>query len=336
MTVEPLDPATADPADLTAFYELRLAATRLSRPDAPDQRRFEFDRWVAAPDPHWPVLFRVVRRDGTVVGASCVSLPEEDNRDSVFHWSWVHPDQRRRGVGTELLADAVELGRAGGRQLITTEIWNGGAGAAFAERYGLAVARRETLSRWDLSTVDRGFLAATAAADHPGYRLAHWRRTVPQEWVEAFAAAQDGMDDAPKDELQLEEPAHSAERVRAVERFIDARHEQMRHTVAIHQPSGEVAGLSTVILPLEPNGRAYQENTAVVRAHRGHGLGLWMKADMALRLLAEHPEVDHIVTGNATSNEHMLRINTRLGFRPTEYAEGRQAPLDDVAKLLGG
>jgi hypothetical protein len=85
-------------------------------------------------------------------------------------------------------------------------------------------------------------------------------------------------------------------------------------TVAVHEQTGAVAGLTE--LELGPPPRAFQEDTAVVPAHRGSGLGLWIKADMLCRLRAERPDVTEVITGNAASNEYMLRINTRLGFRP--------------------
>jgi mycothiol synthase len=336
VTVEPLDPTTADPADVAAFRAAKVAATALDQPDVPEQSEAEFRRWLAKPSPHDPGLFRVARTGGTVVGASFLLLPEKDNRDTVLFWSWVHPDRRRAGAGRQLLSDAVEVARATGRHLLLTGTIEGTAGALFADRYGFPVAQREVISRLDLSTVDRALLAATVAADHQGYRLQHWRGAIPEEWVERYAAAQMGMRDAPLGDLQYELPTYTPERVRELERFLDARGREARNTVAVHEESGEIAGLTLVLVPREPNGRAYQDDTTVARQHRGHGLGLWMKADMTLRLLAEHPELRDVITGNADDNSHMRRINTVLGFTVTQVSEERQAPVDDVAKLIGG
>ena len=58
---------------------------------------------------------------------------------------------------------------------------------------------------------------------------------------------------------------------------------------------------------------AFQEDTSVVRAHRGHRLGLLMKAAMLRWVGDERPEVGAIDTWNDATNHHMIAINERLG-----------------------
>ena len=52
------------------------------------------------------------------------------------------------------------------------------------------------------------------------------------------------------------------------------------------------------------------------REHRNLGLGRWLKAANALRLLDERPEVTTIETWNAGVNAAMLAINHAMGFQP--------------------
>ncbi|MFL6134226.1 MAG: GNAT family N-acetyltransferase, partial [Nocardioidaceae bacterium] len=58
---------------------------------------------------------------------------------------------------------------------------------------------------------------------------------------------------------------------------------------------------------------AFQEDTSVVRAHRGHRLGLLMKTEMLRWISVARPEVHVVDTWNAVSNHHMIAINERLG-----------------------
>src|SRR2546430_2748961 len=69
--------------------------------------------------------------------------------------------------------------------------------------------------------------------------------------------------------------------------------------------------------------------------HRGHKLGLWMKAAMLDRILRERPEAKVIRTGNANTNAQMLGINTQLGFKLAWQSTLWQVPIADVRKGLG-
>ena len=50
--------------------------------------------------------------------------------------------------------------------------------------------------------------------------------------------------------------------------------------------------------------------------HRGHRLGLLLKAAMLEWLAEAEPAVDRIETGNASANTHMIAVNDALGFVP--------------------
>ncbi|HKY75356.1 MAG TPA: hypothetical protein VJS45_04400, partial [Acidimicrobiia bacterium] len=64
------------------------------------------------------------------------------------------------------------------------------------------------------------------------------------------------------------------------------------------------------------------------------GLGRWLKAVNALRLLDERPDVEFIDTWNAGSNEAMLGINVAMGFAPLENWGDWQASTNEVAAAL--
>jgi hypothetical protein len=53
----------------------------------------------------------------------------------------------------------------------------------------------------------------------------------------------------------------------------------------------------------------------VVRDHRGHRLGLLLKAGMLLWLAETEPQLESVDTWNAESNDHMIAVNEQLGYR---------------------
>jgi GNAT superfamily N-acetyltransferase len=282
-----------------------------------------------------PTVFRVVRAAREVAGYSALALPTVQNTEIGLLDIWVHPDQRRRGHGRALLAEAVRLLCDEGRDTVIMETPESNPATAFTERFGLAVGQREVLSSLDMSTVDRAWLDDRAAAAHPPYRLQSWSGPVPDDLLDRYATAMNGMRDAPVGDLKFETGQRTGARQRAWEAWVDQVNHELLVTVAVHEPSQEIAAATIIMLPRTPTGRALQDDTTVVRAHRGNGLGLWIKAAMAQRLLAEHPEIREVRTGNAEENVHMRRINTELGFRPARVVEERQAAVADVAKELG-
>jgi len=59
----------------------------------------------------------------------------------------------------------------------------------------------------------------------------------------------------------------------------------------------------------------------VTRKHRGHRLGLLVKAAMIDWLAEAEPGIERIVTYNAAANDHMVAINEQLGYELLEPLE---------------
>ena len=88
---------------------------------------------------------------------------------------------------------------------------------------------------------------------------------------------------------------------------------QVITSAAEHTPSGRLAGYSEVVVSDE-RPVAVQEDTLVLREHRGHRLGMLLKIATA-EALAEVPRIEAIVTWNAEENRPMLDVNEAMGFR---------------------
>jgi RimJ/RimL family protein N-acetyltransferase len=161
-------------------------------------------------------------------------------------------------------------------------------------------------------------LAETAARRAGEYRLAGWTGLPPHHLLEHFAHLHTLMAaDVPRGELSRELVSYDAARVlRSQERLIEQGYGLIT-TLISDQDTGP-AGYTTMFVTGGENPEALQDNTFVVRSHRGRGLATLAKLSN-LRQLAQHPpQAPHVHTWTAEVNDTMHAVNKRLGFRPVE------------------
>lgn len=300
---------------------VRELATVVSAADAPWEHPWlpeQFDNLLRRGwdgEPPAPYLATV----GDVpVGAALVFLPERDNTHLAWLWLLVHPDHRRRGYGSELLEHLEQEAKAAGRTTILVDGWESEQTAGFAARSGLepksqAVNRRQHLTELDSGVVTE--LYDEAARSARDYELVRIVAHTPPELVDAMVSLVGAINDAPTDDLDIEDEVFSPERLAAYEDAAEAGGSRLYRLVARHRGTGELGGHTVVAVE---NGRptvAHQHDTAVARAHRGHRLGLLLKAGMLLWLAEAEPQVETLDTWNTESNDHMIAVNETLGYR---------------------
>jgi GNAT superfamily N-acetyltransferase len=264
-------------------------------------------------------------RGTDLVGALEVHLPLRDNQHAAMLWLSVLPSARGVGVGSRLLAEGERIAAENDRStlMVETEWAEGGVDAAegFATSRGFVVAQTVLRSEQTLPA-DPAMLHAVA--ERPGaedYAFESYVDDMPDAWLEDRAVLQQRMStDAPADDLDIAEEDWDAERLRASNARSRASGRRVVETVVRHVPSGRLVGFTTVSVSRSEPHLAYQQDTLVLREHRGHGLGLRLKAANALRLMEELPEVSAIRTWNAASNDHMLAVNRRLGYTVDGYS----------------
>ena len=101
------------------------------------------------------------------------------------------------------------------------------------------------------------------------------------------------INDAPIDDLDIEDEVFSPERMRAYETRQLGQGHRLFRVFARHRETGELAGHTVVVVDGERPQLAEQHDTSVVRAHRGHRLGLLLKTDMnALAGARSQPQID--------------------------------------------
>ena len=215
------------------------------------------------------------------------------------------------------------------------DIYNEGTdGVGFAEALGLRCALRDPRSLLDLSALDHRRIDALATAAHPGYAMRCWRDELPEDMLAPYALAKRTMNEAPTGELDAAPMNYDAERIRDKVAIQRHRGNRVYRLVAVHEPTGVVAGLTELaVLRICPT-RGDQGDTCVVPAHLGRGLGLWMKAAMLRLLRTTEPGLVDVQTWNAETNAHMLAVNAALGFHRDRMWREYQASVAGLGGTL--
>jgi hypothetical protein len=103
-----------------------------------------------------------------------------------------------------------------------------------------------------------------------------------------------------------------------------------------HVPSGRLVAFSVLSVSDDVSKPVWQDDTLVLREHRGHGLGLLVKVANLQTLQNRHPgHPGHpsVLTFNAEENRHMLAINEQLGFVPVGYEGAWRKDVQGVAAV---
>ena len=258
-----------------------------------------------------------------VADGEAVALGEYDvSRRDNFHLAWltvqVHPDHRRRGHGTALFEALVARARAEGRTSIGAGAWESAAAIGFAARHGLdqkqvEVFRRQVVAELDWPALDR--LRDAALPHAADYELVRTSGVTPEEDLDEVAAMVAAINDAPTGDLDIEDEVFTAQRVRDYDEAQRGRGQRVHIVYARHRGTGELAGETTVAVDGERPHLAEQHDTSVVRAHRGHRLGLLLKIEMLRWLREDEPQLECIDTWNAEENSFMIGVNEALGMR---------------------
>ncbi|MEU0787980.1 GNAT family N-acetyltransferase [Streptomyces sp. NPDC006173] len=259
--------------------------------------------------------------EGAPLGSAFVRLFTDEGRHHLAELEIaVHRAERRHGVGGALLDAATAAARADGRRSLVAQATTGSPGDLFLAARGFSRVLALTYARLPLPDLDLAQIYRIAERPHPGYELTHWDGVVPSALAAGFALSRRAMDDMPMEETDHGTVVWDVDRVVAVAEVVLKRGEAL-HTVAVLDRSdGSVVGFSELVVPGDGRGDAQHYGTGVLPEHRGHGLGLWMKAE-SIRLARErYPELTGLLTDTADSNAPMLAINDALGYRPTHRA----------------
>lgn len=268
--------------------------------------------------------------DGQAVGLLNLNLPHYDNPQLAWVGVQVHPDHRGRGVGSALLEYGEGVARELGRTTVGMDNWDLPKANAFTRKHGyeqkaIEVNRRQDIAGLDWSVVERLYDEAVQASTE--YEVLRLTGQLPEEMLDGMVTLVESINDAPTDDLDIEDDVFSPERLRAYEVAQEAHDCTLYRVIARKRSTGELAGHSVIAVERERPHLAEQHDTAVDRNHRGHRLGALVKTDMLRWIREVEPAVTQLDTWNAESNAHMIAINEQLNYRIVARAIAYQKPL---------
>jgi len=310
---------TADDVDLVDVVARVLQAAE--EVDGPPGKPYTRHNVAAEIEHGWdgepPRTFAALA-DGVPVGMLAIYASRHDNLDLAYLDLVIHPAHRRSGHGSRLLDEAVALCRDDGRPLVLLEGWDSPALRGFADAVGFPVKQVMVIRDQPVNpeVVHRcASLRREAEGHSEDYDLVRIEGRTPDDLLEDLVAATEAINDAPNDDLEYDDEVFSAARIRAYEEAQLASGNRFRRVLAVHRPTGRIAGHTVVVVDGELPRFGDQHDTTVLPAHRGHRLGLRLKADMVCWLAEAEPALEVIRTGNAESNDPMIAVNEQLGYR---------------------
>jgi GNAT superfamily N-acetyltransferase len=322
------DTALADDAVMREFYELDRRADLHGRPHAPFWEFREFIGAFRSPDSgERRELFAAYDGDRMVGNAVLRSFLLDNTEKARFTLN-VDVSERRRGIGRALAERLEQTARDDGRSLVLAEATlpfgdrDGHAYRRFAEACGYELSNWEVVRHLTLPVPDERIQEwiDEAAPHHEGYTVETFVGGVPEDLVESLCAMLGQLAvDAPTGAVDFEEETVTAQRYAEAVAATAAMGCAWYETVAV-TPDPEVVAQSTLVMSLEESTTVYQWDTFVHREHRGHRLGLATKAVNLRAVQGARDDLTLVITQNAETNDYMVSINERMGFRPIEIA----------------
>ena len=292
----------------------------------------------------------VIVADGRIVGRANCDLPTEEGSRVAYWLVEVIREAQGRGLGSQAYALVEATAREHGRTVLQAWAEHGerpgerlvpptGFGSVPAEdaavrffvRHGHSLEQIERCSALDLQAPFDAIehLLESARSTTGDYRVVSWFAPTPAEFVDGYAQMKARMaTDAPAAALEFDEEVWDEARVRRFEQAHLDGGTTLRVVAAQHIDTGELAAFSELTLRGDRTAATHQNDTLVLKEHRGHQLGTLVKCENLVAWREFAPESPRVITYNAEENRPMLDINEALGFVPIAYEGAWKKVLD--------
>jgi len=321
----PFDFETASDEDWEMFYNFSSQSTKELFPDMPigDLKSIR-DGMISNLVFSDVEAYIVVRTDvptEAIGWIRCTFLKENDpsfvgNEDVCQIHLTIHKDYRMEGIAQKLIALAYKHALEYNRTKIIGSLISE-ASRRFLQRVGGKEALAYRVNQLAMKDVDWDLIERWVNEGSQGSPelSMDFHLSIPDSILEDYCTIYtEVLNQAPRDELTTGDEVFNPEKWKKMEAQTKETGRTWISSVVTAQ-NGDIAGLTDIGYDPSTPTVVYQYLTGVQEKYRGRGLGKWLKAAMLLKIRDEYPDVELVSTSNATSNEPMLVINQKMGFR---------------------
>jgi mycothiol synthase len=305
--------------------------------DPPTPHEVQIEQWRHV-ESRYPVPRWILRDDDGIAAAAVAYYSLDQNLENGFGRVHVHPGKRGRGYARAIASPLLDHLENAGRHRFDTWVKDGDPAEKLVEKLGLKKVYSDRRSRLNIADLDMDMMrswierASERASD---YELVYYLSPIPADLVEPYCELRDVMNTAPREDFEAEDEVMTPEEWREREQNVIDSKCQLHTLIAVHKPTGELAGYTQIKTQDRQPDLAWQWDTGVVPAHRNKGLGRWLKAAMIERKVKSYPALRRVDTYNAGSNEQMLNINVSMGFKQVHLSHAWQGELATVRERFG-
>jgi len=345
LIIERFYPESASDEDFEKAIRIQLESFKENNPadPVPPDHLLRKNLEMIASHPIFNVqIYLAENATGELVGGVFILIakPESPDYESQKHMGMVLPrvmkEYRRQGIGTQILEFSARILKEQGCTLLQGDT-NSDEGRAFANRFGAEVAIESRDNRAYVKDIDWEMVeqwAAEGAKNNPDVTIEFFEGLPEEADLEAYSTLYtEVFNQQPFEELEGLETTWTPERMRELHTRMQEMG-NMDYVMFTRETKGDLSGMTEMNYHPERSHRISQGLTGVQENYRGRGLGKWLKAKMLLYMRENFPTVEHIATTNAASNEAMLSINERLGFKLYKHTTMFKIQLDELAKHL--
>ncbi|MGY5871033.1 MAG: GNAT family N-acetyltransferase [Candidatus Thorarchaeota archaeon] len=320
--IRPFDLKTASDEDWEMFYNFSVQTTTELFPNTPigdlNSIRNRMTGNLTFHDVNAYMAVTTTEPAKAIGWIRCIFLKEDDpsflgNEDVCRIHLTIHQDYRMEGIAEKLVGlaykHAVEYNRTKFTGSLISE-----ASRRFLQRIGGKEALAYRVNQLALKDVDWNLIESwvnEGTQRSPDLSM-NFYLSIPDPILEDYCKVYtEVLNQAPRNELTYGDEVYTP----AKWKIMEEESSRTWISAVVTAQNGDIAGLTDVGYDSATPTLVYQYLTGVQEKYRGRGLGKWLKAAMLLKIRDEYPDVEVVSTSNATSNEPMLAINEKMGFR---------------------